>query len=81
LKGFCYLCIEVVPGKEFILNKAYPNPFNPRTVISMQYAVGSNAVVNIYNTQGVLVDQLINGFVEAGSHELTWDASGISSGV
>ena len=67
--------------EDFVLNKAYPNPFNPRTVISMEYGVGSNAVVNIYNTQGLLVDQLINGFVEAGSHDLTWDASGMPSGV
>jgi hypothetical protein len=65
----------------FVLNKAYPNPFNPNTVISMHYAVGSDAVLNIYNTQGVLVGQLINGFVEAGNHDLTWDASGMPSGV
>jgi hypothetical protein len=66
---------------DFVVEAAYPNPFNPSTVISMHYAVGSNTVINIYNTQGVLVDQLINGFVEAGHHELTWDASGVPSGV
>ncbi|MEA2077169.1 MAG: T9SS type A sorting domain-containing protein [Candidatus Marinimicrobia bacterium] len=66
---------------DFVLNKVYPNPFNPTTVISMHYAVGSNAVVNIYNTQGVLVEELVNDFVEAGNYELTWDASGMSSGV
>ena len=65
----------------FVMNKAYPNPFNPRTAISMHYAVGSDAVVNIYNTQGVLVDQLINDFIVAGDHEITWDASGMPSGV
>ena len=66
---------------DFVVGAAYPNPFNPKTVISMHYAVGSNTVINIYNTQGVLVDQLINGFVEAGYHELTWNASGMPSGV
>jgi len=66
---------------DFVVGSAYPNPFNPRTVISMHYAVGSNTVINIYNTQGVLVDQLINGFVEAGHHELTWNASNMPSGV
>jgi len=66
---------------DFVLNKAYPNPFNPTTVISMHYAVGSNAVLNIYNTQGVLVDQLVNGFVEAGTYDITWDASDMPSGV
>jgi len=66
---------------EFKLLPAYPNPFNPRTVIRLHYAVGSNTVINIYNTQGVLVDQLINGFIETGYHELTWNASGMPSGV
>ena len=66
---------------DFVLNKAYPNPFNPRVALSMEYGVGSNSVVNIYTTQGVLVDQLINGFVEAGHHEVVWDASNMTSGV
>ena len=66
---------------DFKLGAAYPNPFNPRTVISMQYAVGSNTVINIYNSQGVLVDQLVNGFVEAGIYDLTWNAANMPSGV
>ncbi len=66
---------------DFVVGAAYPNPFNPRTVISMEYAVGSNTVANIYNTQGVLVDKLINGFVEAGHHNIIWDASNMTSGV
>ncbi|MEA2077166.1 MAG: T9SS type A sorting domain-containing protein [Candidatus Marinimicrobia bacterium] len=70
-----------VAEADFVLNKAYPNPFNPTTVISMHYAVGSNAVVNIYNTQGVLVEELVNDFVEAGNYELTWDATNMPSGV
>jgi hypothetical protein len=72
---------EDVMLSDFVMNKAYPNPFNPSTVIRLQYAVGSNAVVNIYNTQGVLVDQLINGHIDAGDYELTWNASGMPSGV
>ena len=66
---------------DFVLNKAYPNPFNPTTVISMHYAVGSDTELNIYNTQGVLVDQLVNGFVEAGKYDITWDATNMPSGV
>jgi len=72
---------EDVMLSDFVLGNAYPNPFNPSTVISMQYAVGSNTVVSIYNTQGILVDQLINGYVVAGNYDLTWDASGMPSGI
>ncbi|MEA2077165.1 MAG: T9SS type A sorting domain-containing protein, partial [Candidatus Marinimicrobia bacterium] len=72
---------EEMELRDFVLNKAYPNPFNPTTVISMHYAVGSNAIVNIYNTQGVLVEELVNDYVKAGDYELTWDAAGMPSGV
>jgi len=72
--------IKPMVPSDFILT-AYPNPFNPRTVISMHYAVSGNAVVNIYNTQGALVEKLINGYVESGNYELTWDATGMPSGV
>ena len=72
---------SAVTEASFVLNKAYPNPFNPTVVLSMEYGVGSNAVLNIYDTQGVLVDQLVNGFVEAGTYDITWDASDMPSGV
>jgi len=66
---------------EFGLQKIYPNPFNPRTAISYRLSVFSNVELNIYNVQGVLVEQLFNGPVEAGSYELTWDAADMPSGV
>lgn len=66
---------------EFGLDPAYPNPFNPRTAISYQLSAVSFVNINIYNTRGELVDQLINGFVEKGKYELVWDASDMPSGV
>ncbi|MCK4530875.1 MAG: T9SS type A sorting domain-containing protein, partial [Candidatus Marinimicrobia bacterium] len=66
---------------EFKLLPAYPNPFNPKTVIGLHYAVSGNSVINIYNVQGILVEQLFNDYIEAGSYKLTWDASDMSSGV
>jgi len=67
--------------EDFKLSPAYPNPFNPRTAISFQLSAFSNIELNIYNVQGILVDKLYNGPIEAGSHELTWDASDMPSGV
>jgi hypothetical protein len=65
----------------FILNKAYPNPFNPSVTLSLEYAEGTNSEINIYNTQGVLVETLFSGYMGAGSHELNWNASNMQSGV
>lgn len=72
---------SVLAEASFVMNKAYPNPFNPRVALSLDFETSSDAVLNIYNTQGLLVDQLIDGFVNAGSHEIIWDAATMPSGV
>ena len=67
--------------EDFKLSPAYPNPFNPRTAVSFQLSAFSNIELNIYNVQGILVDKLYSGPIEAGHYELTWDASNMPSGV
>lgn len=61
--------------------KAYPNPFNPQIVCAMHYNESRNSVVDIFNTQGVLVKQLINSYLGPGMHQVTWDASNMPSGI
>ena len=65
---------------DFVL-KCYPNPFNPSVVISMQHTIAGNVVINIYNTQGILVKEFVKGYFEAGKHEVIWNASRMPSGV
>ena len=67
--------------KEFGLNQNYPNPFNPSTTI--RYALPQRAAVQltVFNTLGQLVGQLVNSEMEAGYHEVRFDASRLSSGV
>ena len=63
------------------LNSAYPNPFNPTTTIS--YNVGEYSYVNvsIYNIQGRIIDNLVSEYKENGSHQITWNAESLPSGV
>ena len=35
----------------------------------------------IYDLKGSLIDELVNGYMEAGYHDLQWDGSHKSSGV
>ena len=37
--------------------------------------------INLYNIQGSQINTIYNGFAAAGDHELTLDASKLSSGV
>jgi len=73
---------EVTPVPEvFALNQNYPNPFNPSTEIHYTLPVGGVARVRVFNLLGQEVASLINGFQEAGGHSVSFNASGLASGV
>ena len=69
-----------VPNK-FALSQNYPNPFNPSTQISYVLAAKGLATLKVYNIIGQEVSTLVNGVETAGSHEVKFDASRLSSGV
>jgi len=69
-----------LPGK-FALIGAYPNPFNPVTAISYQLPANSHVSLKVYNVSGREVATLVDGYRSAGSHEVTFDGSGLASGV
>jgi parallel beta-helix repeat protein/predicted outer membrane repeat protein len=58
-----------------------PNPFNPTTIISYQLSADSFVTLRVYNMAGRLVAELVDGWREAGSHAVTFDGSGLPSGI
>ena len=66
---------------ELSLHQNYPNPFNPQTTIKWSMPLSGMVSLGVYNLQGQLVELLINGQLEAGSHEQIWDATAYSSGI
>ena len=64
-----------------ILSQNYPNPFNPSTVISYQLENSQTVTLAVYDQLGRRVALLVNGRRSNGSHQVTFDASGLSSGV
>jgi len=65
----------------FNLSINYPNPFNPVTNIEYSLPNLSNVSLIIYNLQGQVVTQLVDGEIPAGVHTVTWDASNFASGI
>jgi len=59
----------------FALHQNYPNPFNPTTNISYDLVERSYVRLSIYNLAGQEVTTFVNEDVEAGSHEITWNAT------
>jgi hypothetical protein len=70
---------QIVNGFELLQN--FPNPFNPSTKISWQSSVGSHQTLKVYNILGTEVASLVDEYKPAGSYEVNFDASKLSSGV
>ena len=66
---------------DFRLEQNYPNPFNPTTTISFSIPSDQNVKIDIYNTLGQLVSTLIDNFYTTGTHNVTFNASALPSGV
>jgi len=66
---------------ETSLNSAYPNPFNPTVNLRIDLHQSQHVTVRIYDLMGRLAAELVDGTVSAGTHVLTWNASGMASGM
>ena len=65
----------------FLLEQNYPNPFNPSTVVRYQLAVASNVRLVLYDLLGREVAVLVDGKKEAGTYEVKFEGTRLSSGV
>jgi hypothetical protein len=63
------------------LGQNYPNPFNPTTSISYSVPLGGAIRLSVTNSFGQEVARLVDGHVEAGTHTVSFDASGLASGL
>lgn len=65
----------------FSLEQNYPNPFNPATTIRFNVPEQTHVSLKIFNSIGQEVSSLFNGVITAGTHEINFDASKLSSGI
>lgn len=71
---------ESLPADSRLIS-AYPNPFNPTTAISYQLQASSFVNLSVYDIAGRKVAELVNGWRDAGSHEVAFDGSNLASGI
>ena len=64
-----------------LLASNYPNPFNNSTVINYTLPQKCMTRLDILNNKGELVKTLNSAMQEAGSHQVTFNATGLNSGI
>lgn len=69
-----------IPSK-FTVEKPYPNPFNPTTVLQFDLPEAARVKLSVYDVSGRLVATLADGWRDAGAHQVSFDASDLAAGV
>ena len=60
---------------------AFPNPFNPSTIISYQIPENDFVTLKVYDAIGNEVATLVNENKQSGIYKVTFDADNLPSGV
>ena len=76
--------VSIQPVSDFVdyqLHQNYPNPFNPTTQIHYTLPVPAQVTLEVFNSIGQKVMELVNSQKPAGYHIEIFDATRLSSGV
>ena len=72
---------NILLPKEFTLTPVYPNLFNPTTTLSFALPVTSNVLLEVYDINGRLINELIKSNMDADYHSVIWKTDNNASGV
>jgi len=59
----------------FIIKPAYPNPFNPTTMIQYDLLKAANITIDIYDVTGALVTTLVSEVQDVGYKSVQWNGT------
>ena len=66
---------------DYSLSQNYPNPFNPSTKIGWQSPESGWQSLRVYDILGREITTLVNEYIQAGKHEVNWNAANLPSGI
>ncbi|MCB9367245.1 MAG: T9SS type A sorting domain-containing protein [Calditrichaeota bacterium] len=72
---------DAVLPVSFKVGSAYPNPFNNNVRIALSVANGNTIDARIFDISGREVATLVSGRLNAGEHNLEWNAAGNAAGL
>jgi len=72
---------SIINPENFEIERAYPNPFNPKINFDINMIKREYINIDIYNIQGNKIDNIFNGFLNKGNHSFNWNASNHATGL
>jgi hypothetical protein len=72
---------EKTEAMHFELFQSYPNPFNPSATIKFSIPRSETVTLKIFDILGKEVRTIIQGWYEAGTHSVQFDATGLATGT
>ncbi len=75
--------VEQISGlpEDYSLSQNYPNPFNPTTTIEFSIPQASYVTLEVFNSIGERLGELISKELSSGSYNYKWNASNLTSGI
>ena len=75
--------LGLAPPQGFFLDQSFPNPARAGAGSTIRYNLAAAGPVRlaVYDLQGRLVSTLVDSEKSAGTHEASWDASGLAAGT
>ena len=66
---------------DYFLAQNHPNPFNPETTITFGIPEAGQVKLTVYNIMGQKVATVFDGNLNAGQHQMVWNAAEMSTGI
>ena len=84
-----HLIVETLSGiqlnnytpNEYTLKQNYPNPFNPATVIEFTVSVKGLTTLQIFNSLGMVIGELVNNVLTPGDYKYNFSGINLPSGI
>jgi hypothetical protein len=73
--------ISTTVPKDYVLEQNYPNPFNPTTTIKFSIPKEGYVEMKLFDVTGREVATLVSDPFKAGTYEIDFDGTKLSSGV
>jgi len=71
---------DLLPA-EFYLGQNYPNPFSETTTIKFCVAYKTRVILEVFESEGKMIQQLLDDEMDPGTYKTDFDASHLSEGV